>query len=599
MAAKAGSLTIDLNANTSRLNSDFKKATSIVNKYKRNARKSFNKVSKAVMSTKGAVVGLAGVAGFGYLIKQSLSSADALAKTADKLGITTEGLAGLRHAADLSGVANGTFDKSLQNMVRTIRDANNGMKVSKDAYEGLGLSVESLAKMSPEQQFETVAEAINKVENNTTKLGAAYDIFGGKGTALINTLAMGKKGLSEASEEAKLLGLSITRIDAAKIEAANDAMTRASGVIKGAAQSVAVELSPYLEKAAVMFTNMAKESGGFGKIASNAFTSVINGVAMVSDVINGLRVVWQGVKVAVIGFAAASIASIDTVIGGAMKLASVLPGIDLSGPIEEMGAISEGVTQQFNDAKTKMHNMMMEKPPSNGIIEAFEDVKVASEEAGIAVAESKIKTGEMTTQIGIESMNNDANLMKLGEALKTLEVEKATNARIALAKKEKAAKIGIIGGMMGNLATLMNAKSKRLFKIGKVAAISSALINTYQAVTKTMTMLPYPWNIGMAVAQGVAGMVQVQKIKSQSFGGGGGGVSVGGGGGGGGSTPSLQPDDFLIPSDSSGSEAVSTGQTARIVIQGMGAHTEAARELLEVLIETKQDMGNIKEVVFS
>ena len=54
-----------------------------------------NKFAKAV--------GVTGIAMTAALVKSGLASADALAKTADKLGITTEKLAGLRHAAELTG----------------------------------------------------------------------------------------------------------------------------------------------------------------------------------------------------------------------------------------------------------------------------------------------------------------------------------------------------------------------------------------------------------------------------------------------------------------------------------------------------------------
>jgi len=78
-----------------------------------------------------------------------------------------------------------------------------------------------------------------------------------------------------------------------------------------------------------------------------------------------------------------------------------------------------------------------------------------------------------------------------------------------------------ISGIASNLTVLMSAQSKKLFKIGKVAAISSALINTSEAITKTMASVPYPFNVPLAIAQGAAGAVQIQNIKRQTFGGGG------------------------------------------------------------------------------
>ena len=75
--------------------------------------KGLKKVSGAVFSMKNALVGAVGAAGFGALIKSSINAGDELAKTADKLGVTTQALAGLRHAAELTGVSTGTMDMAL------------------------------------------------------------------------------------------------------------------------------------------------------------------------------------------------------------------------------------------------------------------------------------------------------------------------------------------------------------------------------------------------------------------------------------------------------------------------------------------------------
>ena len=66
---------------------------------------------------------------------------------------------------------------------------------------------------------------------------------------------------------------------------------------------------------------------------------------------------------------------------------------------------------------------------------------------------------------------------------------------------------------LSDIGSMMASSNKSLFNVGKASAIANALINTYMAVTKTMAATPYPWNIPLAIAQGAAGLVQVQKIK--------------------------------------------------------------------------------------
>ena len=72
-----------------------------------------NSVKSSVFSLRGGMAGLAGAAGLGLVISKSNKSVDALAKTADRLDVTTKSLAGLQHAADLTGVSQGTLNKSL------------------------------------------------------------------------------------------------------------------------------------------------------------------------------------------------------------------------------------------------------------------------------------------------------------------------------------------------------------------------------------------------------------------------------------------------------------------------------------------------------
>ena len=98
------------------------------------------RLTKKVFSMQGAFVALVGGAGMGALVKQSLAVNDALAKTADRLGLTTEALAGLQHAAELTGAGTKTLDMALQRMTRRIGEAATGSGAAKDAITELGLS---------------------------------------------------------------------------------------------------------------------------------------------------------------------------------------------------------------------------------------------------------------------------------------------------------------------------------------------------------------------------------------------------------------------------------------------------------------------------
>lgn len=92
--------------------------------------------------------------------------------------------------------------------------------------------------------------------------------------------------------------------------------------------------------------------------------------------------------------------------------------------------------------------------------------------------------------------------------------QKTRDEEIEAEKKLQAAKVSAVSQTFGNLATLMQTSSRELFAIGKAASLAQATINTYEAITKTMATVPYPFNIPLAAAQGVAGAVQVANIAS-------------------------------------------------------------------------------------
>ncbi len=137
----------------------------------------------------------------------------------------------------------------------------------------------------------------------------------------------------------------------------------------------------------------------------------------------------------------------------------------------------------------------------------------------------------------------------------------ATEARIELAEEERMAKMNAMQGLFGGLATLMNTGSEKLFKVGKMAAITKATIDGYLAIQSALANVPYPFNIAAAAGMAVMTASNIASIKSQQFGGGG-TVSMGGG------TPGIyRPSQPTIPNTAPGaSSAVTPTSREKITI---------------------------------
>lgn len=222
-----------------------------------------------------AVAGAAVAAGTALwaFVKPAFESIDVLAKAADRLGITTEALAGLQHIANLSGVDVEAFNKGLEKMQVNLSDAAGGIGTAKTAFEELGLDVQQLMNLSAADQFAAIADALERVPRSADKLRIVTDIFGRSGAPLLNVLAEGGDGIRAMAEEAERLGLAVNRLDAAKIEAANDAWTRAEGAVNGLRNTLAVELAPTIEGIANQFTELAPSAIAAIESIANAVTS--------------------------------------------------------------------------------------------------------------------------------------------------------------------------------------------------------------------------------------------------------------------------------------------------------------------------------------
>ncbi|MCR4300615.1 MAG: hypothetical protein NUV51_03320, partial [Sulfuricaulis sp.] len=100
MAIEVGSLVIDLRASVARLETDMKRTANTV-------KRSADQIESAAGFAKKALVALGAVIGLNQikqLISNSFQAVDAVAKMSDRLGVATEKMAGLQHAADLAGV---------------------------------------------------------------------------------------------------------------------------------------------------------------------------------------------------------------------------------------------------------------------------------------------------------------------------------------------------------------------------------------------------------------------------------------------------------------------------------------------------------------
>jgi len=250
--AVIGSLVLALKTKSKKFNKGLKSARKRLGRFAAGVRSTALGVAKF-----GAVLGAAALAGLAFYVGKAFKAIDATAKLADRLNISTKALTGLQLAANLAGVENEVFNKGLEKMIRNIGEtAKLGTGDAKDAFKALGLEVNALNSMSADQQFLTIADAISKMGTQSEKAAVAAKVFGRAGVQLLNVLTQNKKALQDVIKQNERLGGSFSRIDASKVEQANDALTRLGLSLKGLVNRIAIQVAPTIVKMANVLTEV-------------------------------------------------------------------------------------------------------------------------------------------------------------------------------------------------------------------------------------------------------------------------------------------------------------------------------------------------------
>ena len=249
----------------------------------------------------GAVFGAVATGGLAYMIKGQLDAIDSISKLSDELAISTEALVGYQHQAALTGTSNTTLNKGLQRLVRRLGEARQGYGEGRKALEALGLEAETVANMGVENAFETVVEQIRQMPTATERAAAAYALFGRQGQELMNFILGGAEGMRKAREEAEQLGIAFSRLDGAKVEAANDALHRAGQLMTGLLRQAAIQLAPYIEAVGTAIFEWGTSGEGAGQKVVRWVGHAVKAAGLLVDVWNvlagaaktfGMTVTW-------------------------------------------------------------------------------------------------------------------------------------------------------------------------------------------------------------------------------------------------------------------------------------------------------------------
>jgi hypothetical protein len=286
MATTVGKLRIILTANAGRFQKKMKKARKTVATFSKSATRFALKIGGIGTAIAGLVAG----GGLTMLVRDAFKTSDALAKTADKLGLTTQALSGLQLAAELSGVDIRKMQMGLQRMTRRVSEAAKGTGEAKDAIKELGLDAKKLNTLSPDKMFVEIAKAMGQIANQGDRVRLAFKLFDSEGVDLVNTLLLMGVKWDDIQEITRKFGIAISRLDAAKIESVVNSFVLLRGLLKGAARQIAVNLTIPLALVTEELLDIGHDSWEMSRTIAKAFNKA--GKTLLS-VISTIHTVWS------------------------------------------------------------------------------------------------------------------------------------------------------------------------------------------------------------------------------------------------------------------------------------------------------------------
>lgn len=250
----------------------------------------------------GLITGLAGAAAsavLGFVSIKQFGALQNLGRLADDFDLTTKALQGIQHAARNAGVDSQKLTFAIRQMSRGLDTAKAGDQIA-NQLEQMGLSLDVVRQMNPDQQLNAIADGMTKLGSDTDRVKASMILFGQENGRMANLLKDGSQGLAEAGIEAASLGKNLSRTDTAKIELANRSVANLRDLFTSVAQRIAVAVAPALDWVVRGLTRWGKSGVNAAAAVSKGFSNVVEWIAQAVDFIGNGGIVFRQFELVVL-----------------------------------------------------------------------------------------------------------------------------------------------------------------------------------------------------------------------------------------------------------------------------------------------------------
>ena len=267
----------------------------IKDKYSKGFKK-FTKSSVRAFKVAGAAVAAYGVA-LAAMTKTYANAGDAALDFSQRIGADVEGLTELHHAAEMSGIGVSTLNMALQRSTRRVAEAAQGYGEARTAIKELGLDAERLSALSPDEQFMRISAALKDVTTHADKVRLAFKLFDSEGVSALQMI----DGVVELREEAHLLGITFTQLEAQQASDFNDSLERMGKAALGVRNTFAKEFVPGLTVGFDAITDAIidlRKDGDLQEWAQDMAEGTMDALGRIMSVMRFFHNGWYGIKLA-------------------------------------------------------------------------------------------------------------------------------------------------------------------------------------------------------------------------------------------------------------------------------------------------------------
>lgn len=345
------------------------------------------------------------------MTRKGLASVDSQAKLTRSLGATIDGVRAVQLAASEGGLD--AMDQSLSRLHRRLGAAASGNKVYAESIAALGINISDVINLDADARIAAIADAVRDFGGSNAEAARHLQMLGFQQAEAVQFFREGGDAIRAARDAVDSYGVSLSAVDAAQVEAANDAWGRTSLILEGVQNRLAVEFAPVLLYISELLTNAHQEAGGFANAVADGMDTVVRGAAFAADAIEGLRRVvvltGQGIAVMVLGFQSGMWEAADAVIMGPINAVNALIrqinalGRFIGVAFAEIEApqIAKGIREEIRTSRraveigvADMQKTLMAPMPSVGILSGLDKARKASREAAEQIVSDREKEGK-------------------------------------------------------------------------------------------------------------------------------------------------------------------------------------------------------------